>query len=825
MGEVYRADDLKLDHAVALKFLTRALAGNPAGRSGLLTEVKLAHKVSHPNVARVYDIGEAVGELFISMEFIDGEDLASLLRRVGRLTGDKIVEVARELCLGLGAAHDRGVLHRDLKPANVMLDGRGHVRITDFGIAVLASTVDQELRVAGTPGFMAPELFVGTPASIRSDLYALGMVLYEAATGREPFQGVPPYQRRVEDRPTAPSLLCAEIDPGLERVTLECLQADPRRRPDSAYAVAAALPQYDPLAASVAAGVTPSPSLVAAGGGHRAMRRSPALACLAIALAGLAAVVLLADRTFFLPQAGLTKPPAVLADKAQEVIRQLGYPAQGEGSLQGFTIDRDYLRYRMAAADRHRQWDDLATGRPPAVFFWYYQGRTRLLMPPVLGEPSLIDDLPGEPGTTAVRLDPQGRLLEFAARPQCGASPDEAAGELDWAGLFQRAGLDVAGFRSCAPVQTPPMYADRVRAWEGAAPEKPEVRLRVEAASLGSRVVYFNLLPPWDQPAEVSPALTSAPDETPWSFVVRFCLYLLVLIAGGAAAWQNVSLGRGDLRGARRLAWFMLSLGLLQWLLGERHAAVWIDEAKSFYLGTARAALNAGALWICYLAMEPSVRRFWPQTMITWSRLLAGRFRDPLLGRDLLWGCILGVGLVLIVQLDGLVPQWLHWPLPLPKLPLRGYELGELLGARYKLGVVASTLLAAVASGLALLLVTTLLRALLRNRWLSAVAAGVFLTLYFTAVAMGDTFLPWLTHGLSAILFFLVLTRVGMVAVVTGLFVKWILLTAPLTAHQLAWYAPSSNFTLAVLIALAGYGFFTALGGQLTAISRPRCLR
>jgi serine/threonine-protein kinase len=814
MGEVYRADDLKLDHAVALKFLTRALAGNPAGRGSLLTEVKLARKVSHPNVARVYDIGEAHGELFISMEFIDGEDLASLLRRVGRLTGDKILQVAQELCLGLGAAHDRGVLHRDLKPANVMLDGDGHVRITDFGIAAMQSTVDRETRVSGTPGFMAPELFAGKPASIRSDLYAMGMVLYEAATGQEPFHGVPPYDRHVEDRPTVPSLICDEIDPALERVTLECLQTDPRRRPESAYAVAAALPQCDPLAASVAAGVTPSPNQVAAGGAHRVMRRGPALACLASVLAGLLAVVLLAGRTFFLPQAGLTKPPAVLAEKAREVIHQLGYSTRLEGSLQGFTIDRDYLRYRMAVADRHRRWDDLATGRPPAVFFWYCEGRARLLPPPVLGEPRVGNDLPGQPGTTAVRLDAQGRLLEFAAWPPRSASPDDGVGEPDWTDLFQRAGLDVARFHGCAPAQPPPMYADRVRGWEGAAPERPEVGLRVEGASLGRRVVYFNLIEPWDQTAEILSALTSASDETPSTFVAHFVLYLLVLVVGSTAAWHNVGLGRSDLQGARRLAWFVFGLGLFQWLLGEQHAAGWIDEAKSFYLGTARAALTAGAMWICYLAMEPSVRRFWPQTMITWSRLLTGRFRDPLLGRDLLLGGILGVGLVLIMQADSLVPQWLHRPLPLPKLPQRGYELGELLGARYKLGVVASTLLAAVATGLALVLAMTLLRIILRNRWLSALAACLFLALYFSVVAMGDTYQPWLTHGLSAIVFFLVLTRVGLVAVVAGLFVKWMLLTAPLTANQHAWYAPSSNFALVVLIALAGYSFFTALGGQ-----------
>ena len=120
------------------------------------SEVRLARKVTHPNVLRVYDISEAEGEVFISMEYVDGEDLASLLRRVGRLTGDKAIQVARQLCAGLGAAHDQGVLHRDLKPANIMIDGRGQVRIADFGIAALARQADESRVLAGTPAFMAP---------------------------------------------------------------------------------------------------------------------------------------------------------------------------------------------------------------------------------------------------------------------------------------------------------------------------------------------------------------------------------------------------------------------------------------------------------------------------------------------------------------------------------------------------------------------------------------------------------------------------------------------------------------------------------------------
>ena len=135
MGEVYRADDLKLGQPVALKFLPRDLANDRGRLDRFFTEVRMARQVSHPNVCRVYDIAEVDGQHFLSMEYVDGEDLASLLKRIGRLPPDKALDVARQLCAGLAAAHDRGVLHRDLKPANVMLDGRGRARITDFGLA------------------------------------------------------------------------------------------------------------------------------------------------------------------------------------------------------------------------------------------------------------------------------------------------------------------------------------------------------------------------------------------------------------------------------------------------------------------------------------------------------------------------------------------------------------------------------------------------------------------------------------------------------------------------------------------------------------------
>src|SRR6202161_2647683 len=161
MGEVYRATDLTLGQAVALKFLPEAASSDDRALARFYNEVRMARQVTHPNVCRVYDIGEVAGLPFLSMEFVDGEDLASLLRRIGRLPQDKAVEVAQQLCAGLAAAHHSGVLHRDLKPSNVMIDGKGRARITDFGLAVATSDADQQTSPAGTPGYLAPELLDG----------------------------------------------------------------------------------------------------------------------------------------------------------------------------------------------------------------------------------------------------------------------------------------------------------------------------------------------------------------------------------------------------------------------------------------------------------------------------------------------------------------------------------------------------------------------------------------------------------------------------------------------------------------------------------------
>jgi serine/threonine protein kinase/Flp pilus assembly protein TadD len=234
MGEVWRADDLVLQTPVALKLIHSATA---EGRQRIISEARLARQITDAAVCRVFDVGEAQGEIFYSMELVDGEDLATLLRRVGRLPSEKVIDLGLQLCRGVAAAHAQGVLHRDLKPANVLIDENGSLRITDFGIAVAPDDATRP-AFAGTPGYMAPEQRTpGAPVSERTDIYAIGLILYELVAGRRPFDdplGIPGLAPR-------PCTFVPEIDPQLENAILEALDPDPPRRPPSAIAMAAKL--------------------------------------------------------------------------------------------------------------------------------------------------------------------------------------------------------------------------------------------------------------------------------------------------------------------------------------------------------------------------------------------------------------------------------------------------------------------------------------------------------------------------------------------------------------------------------------------------------
>jgi serine/threonine-protein kinase len=421
MGEVYRATDLTLGQAVALKFLPESLARDERALARFYNEVRIARQVTHPNVCRVYDIGHVEGQHYISMEFVDGEDLASLLLRIGRLPVDKALETARKVCAGLAAAHERGVLHRDLKPANIMIDRRGQVIIMDFGLAGLSDQMHGDVR-SGTPAYMAPEQLAGTEVTIRSDIYALGLVLYELFAGKRAFEAATMVElMQMQQRATPVSLtsIVKELDPAVEGVILRCLAADPKQRPASALSIAAALPGGDPLAAALAAGETPSPELVAAAGETEGLRPKVAVTWLAAAVAGLLAVAILAPFVQISEAIHLENSPEALARDARTLLQTLGYTARPVDRAWGFSYDNDYRNYLgRHPAEAAARWKNPSAGEPPLITFWYRESPSPAPAERNLNvQVSYIDPALERPGMIRLRLDPGGKLTQLETVP------------------------------------------------------------------------------------------------------------------------------------------------------------------------------------------------------------------------------------------------------------------------------------------------------------------------------------------------------------------------------------------------------------------------
>jgi len=503
MGEVYRAEDLKLGQTIALKFLRVSFASDPAWLARFVGEARVARSVTHPNVCRVFDIGEADGEHFLTMEYIDGEDLATLLRRIGRLPADKALDTARQLCVGLAAAHGAGVLHRDLKPANIMLDGRGRVRITDFGLAGLAHEIEgRELR-AGTPAYMAPEQIAGESVSVRSDLYSLGLVLYELVTGRPAFEA----ERLSEyldlhrsSTPKPPSQLVGDIPPEFERVILRCLDKDPQCRPESALAVAAALPGGDLLEAAMAAGQTPSPEMVAKATPRTPVVSSP-LMLLVLSAAALVALVYVRAAAPAPWDQVSSKSPDVLVEWAQDLLRSAGYAVDGVDYACGFCRAAEAGSLAFGYSDATAAAWPLGNSSEGGLFFWYRQSGG-LLVPSearnvVFGAAQVTtrDPLPVTAGMASMAFNDRGRLLLFAAvpEPRENRSPDPSrpAPTMRWEPFFERAGLNTSALVSVEPSITALFATDAAFAWQLESAGTDGVR--VDALATGGRPVLFTV--------------------------------------------------------------------------------------------------------------------------------------------------------------------------------------------------------------------------------------------------------------------------------------------------------------------------------------------
>ena len=769
-------------------------------------EVRIARQVTHPNVCRVFDIGDVEGQPFISMQFVDGENLASLLLRIGRLPADKAVEISRRLCAGLAAAHSQGVLHRDLKPANIMIDGRGQVLITDFGLA----GIEEEIRGAdinsGTPAYMAPEQLAGKEVSSKSDIYALGLVMYEMFTGRRAFEAdtlADLIRAREESRPVDISSTVRDVDPAVERIILKCLDPDPGKRPAGALAVSAALPGGDPLAAALAAGETPSPEMVAAAGAQEGLKPALAIACLAAILIGLGAGVILESQQNLAAKVNFELPPVALAVQARKTIQQLGYP--GPVADKAFTFDYagDYLYYLRKHATHALDWNAIGVGQPPPIYFSYRESPQPLEPHNFnqLGRVTALDPPPDISGMAHLTLDLSGRLLSFSAvPPQLDTSPAPLHVP-DPAPLFTAAGLDLKLFQPATPQWTPLAATDFRAAWTGTFPDNPSRPLRIEAAWFHGKPVYFNMIGPWTEPDRMPS------EKGGWR---RDYTWMIVTLGGGLGAalmaWRNLRLGRGDRQGAIRLAGFAFAVGLTEFLL--RAHFVPTSWSFSLFIEAVGQALWVGALlWLAYIALEPVVRRLWPRSLITWTRLLSGRWQDPLVARDVLIGLLVGMGYDLIFAACNAIDMRMG------ATPSTAAKLDDLLGFSHALYTVLDRILDGLNASLLFFLLFFLFRLVLRKEWL----AGAGFVLFFVALRVPSTDYPVTEIPAIIIVYAVVvfmLLRCGLLALVLTIFVTDLLGELVFTTNLSAWYGGGSLVFIVLVAGLAIFAFRKALGGH-----------
>jgi serine/threonine-protein kinase len=723
----------------------------------------------------------------------------------------KALEIARQLCAGLAAAHDKGVLHRDLKPSNIMLDGQGRARITDFGLAVRPEDELAEGRVVGTPAYMSPEQLAGRAATVKSDLYALGLVLYEIFTGKKAFEAatLAEWKRKhTQEAPTVPSSHIADVDPAVERVILRCLEKDPRQRPASALAVAAALPGGDPLAAALAAGETPSPELVAAAGETEGFEPRSAVAWLASVLIGVVAACVLNNKVQITSIVPLQNPPDALSAKARDLVEQLGYTAPPLDSASGFLEDYDYLRYIEEHDKTPNRWEQLKSGNPSAIEFWYRESPRYLEAEKAFGGGKILPDdpAPDVPGVTYAMLAPSGRLEYFEAVP---AQLDQSQGTAtapDWPALFKAATLDSAQFKPAEPQWTPPVWSDTRAAWTGVAPGWPDVPLRVEAAAYRGKPVYLELIWPWTRPVRMQEYQPTGQEKT--GNAILLALFLALLMGAVFLARRNLRLGRGDRRGAFRLAVFVLVLLAIAWGINAHHLPT-SEEFGLFVIITSFALFIAVFVWLLYIGLEPFVRRRWPNSLISWSRVLAGQFRDPLVGRSVLTGVAFGLGWSLSNILQRLAEGWFG---RLPPRPM-SVALDPLLGMRGMIGELLSAIPGASGVALAFFFLFVLLRLLLRKDW---VAAAAFILILAATSALSGKY-PVVDAVFGAVSFgvvIFILKRFGLFCLMVAFTTFHVLYDLVHSIQLSRWLAASTILGVLFVLALAVYGLQVSLAGR-----------
>jgi serine/threonine-protein kinase len=646
-------------------------------------------------------------------------------------------------------------------------------------------TEGQEGVVAGTPAYMAPEQLAHGKTSVQSDLYALGLILYELFTGETAAKAasIPDLLRSHERSSlTASSRYPDAIDPIVERIISRCLAKNPTDRPNSIHAVAASLPGGDPLQAALAAGETPSPEMVAAAGetgGLKLLTGTVLLASICLVLAALPFVADWRD-AFGASRLKTGKEPIVLKSAARELIDSLGFNEAPAVSVFGYSSNLDEERY-----------------------FWYRQSSQPML-------PRLSDfwDLPAswkvttdnpspfEPGMVSLQFDLEGRLQSLLAIPVAERREDLLDKEPNWDALLVAAGIDAD---DCEPIddesprshRLPPLRVDLARRWR--AQTSGDGPLEVLMAARDGRIVYF------DRDASSGEGHSFGRSSLSTQRVANAFYVSLMIGFTGLLALRNLRLHRADTQGALRCSLYYFVVDLTLWIVAVPHlgsiSASAIYGANYLIYSTAKAM----RLWMFYVAVEPFIRRFWPDVLVSWSRILVGRLRDPLVGRDLLVGCLLGSSWALVTVATSSV-----------EIPPGSIGTVKAIFAH-----VLNTHQWGLHAGMSLMAFLLLSRLLFRNTWLAAAAFVLVMTMIFHPpnAATDLTIRVVLVSATLAALYI----RLGLVAAISTVISIVLLIGVVQTYDFEAWYSAGSKLTLTAVFAVSAFGFYTStLAGQLS---------
>jgi serine/threonine-protein kinase len=672
---------------------------------------------------------------------------------------------------------------------------------------------------------MAPEQLNGEELTVRTDIYSLGLVLYEVFTGRRAWDAgsVSELMRvRSDSAPTAPSSLVPDLDRGVERVIMGCLARAPSERPSTALAVLATLPGGDPLQAAIARGETPSPEMVAAAGVVGDLSARAAWAWLGCGLLALLIALWLGDRAILHRLVPLPKSPEVLLDRAQTIAAKLAPAEAIADSAWGLDADLDYLREMGERDPSPERWKRLKVERPGPLLFWYRASRVPLVartwlpLPPWIpgarpvGRVTRQEPPPIVPGMQEVVLDPSGRLLGWQRVPVPGERPDVDA-QATLLSLLSEAGLEVVKLTRQTPAGPGEEHAV---AWRGPFPDAPG-SARIDALVRDGRVSRFAVGrdDPTRAPVTFGHVISGMMLEITLRSILLFALPVTVGIV--ALAIRNLRLKRGDRRGAFRIAVFGALTGYVALKIGIHFPSSLYDLFDLWIVSDAQPIQWACIGWLYYIALEPEVRRTWPHTLISWSRLLSGRLRDPLVGRDVLVGVTAGLVWVCL-WLGGVVV-----PDPIPMLTQKG------LFAPAPPVALATAALASSRAAVSVLLQYLYLSVVLAVYWLLGALVAFRLThsrrvaqfllwliLFLVAGTMLDDQSAGIMPAAVAGLIVAVVFRFGLLSTAIMVYICFTQIYLPSTTDPTVWYVGVSALSLSIVVGLAVYGFLVSLAGK-----------